>query len=122
MIKVSLILPLDNIEAADSTADIDTDAFFIVLGDLEPGRCQREFGRRDGELNEAPHLLDFFLFDVVRGIEPFDFAGNLAGERTRIERLNAGDSASSFPQRLPGFIGSDSHRRHQANACDYNPA
>ena len=122
VIEIGLILPLDDIEAADSAADANAGALLLALVDLEPRRGEREFGRRDGELNEAPHFLDFFFFDVVPWIERLDFAGDLAGKRSRVERLNPRDSASPFPQRLPGFVSSDSQRRHQAYARDDNPA
>src|SRR5260370_37237773 len=43
VVEVGLILTLDDIEAADSAADVDTDTLLVVLRDLAPGRSEREF-------------------------------------------------------------------------------
>ena len=32
---------------------------------FEAGACKGEIRRRDGELDESPHLLDFFFLDVM---------------------------------------------------------
>ena len=64
MIQIRPVLPLDHIESANAAADVDAGPFFVLLAHLEAGARQRTFGRRDGELNEAPHLLDFFFLDV----------------------------------------------------------
>ena len=49
----------------------------------------RRFGarirRRDGELDEPPHFLDFFFLDVLGGVEVLDLTGDAAVEAGGIE-------------------------------------
>ena len=65
-----LVLALDHLESADAAADVDARALgrFRIGIDLQPRARNGEVRRRDGELDEPPHLLDFFFFDVSRWV------------------------------------------------------
>ena len=58
--------------------------------DLQAGHLHGFVRGRDGEVDEAPHLLYFFLLDELQRIEVLDLGGDPAGEGGGIE---AGDPA-----------------------------
>ena len=108
--KIGLVLPLDHVEAADSAADANAGALFLALVDFKSGTRERAFGRRDGELDEAPHLLDFFFLDIDARLESLDLPGDLGRETRHIERLNPGNSGPPLPKRRPRFLGAHCQR------------
>src|ERR1017187_6348560 len=75
---------------------------------------------RDGELDEAPHLLDFFFLDVIARIETFDFAGDSAGKSRRVKRRDPRDAALGSKNRTPGQFRSNPQRRQQSDAGHYD--
>jgi len=92
------MLPFNNVESADATTDVNADAFLVLVRDLQSGVSEGIFARRDGELNKPPHLLDFFFFDELSGVEIFDLTRYLAGEGGGIEQLDAGNTALALQQ------------------------
>ena len=64
-----LVLALDHFESADAAADVDADALGVFGVHLQARTAPARIRRRDGELDEAAHLLDFFFFDVAGWIE-----------------------------------------------------
>ncbi len=102
------MLALDHFEPADPAADIDSHALFVFRRDLQAGALQGEIRRRDGELDEPPHLLDFFFFDVIGRVETLDLSGDLAGEGRGIELGNTGYAGLAGANRLPGRIRANS--------------
>ena len=72
---------------------MDADAFVILRGDLQARHLHRFIGCREGKVDEASHLLDFFLLDEIQRIEVGDFGRDLAGEGRGIEGCNAADAA-----------------------------
>ena len=102
MLQQVLVLALDDFEPADAAADVDADALGVLFGDLQPGGRKRVVSiAAMRHLDEAAHLLDFFLLDELRGIEMLDLAGDLAVERRRCRRIQCarcrcGTSSSAF--------------------------
>ncbi len=115
-----LVLALDHFESADAAADIDADLFLVLRRHFQAGVFEGELRRRNGELDEAPHLLNFFFLDVTGRIETFDLSRNPAGKRRGIELGNGSDAALSSTDGLPGRLGPDPKRRQQADAGHYN--
>src|SRR5258707_13828169 len=92
---------LDHFEPANAAADIYAVALvFVVIDNLEPGRLVRKFARRDGELNEAPHFLDFFFLDVKGWVEILHFTGDSTVETGGVETSNGSDAVVAS---LDGF-------------------
>ena len=73
-------------------------------------------------MDKAPHLLHFFFFDEVEGIEILDLGRYLAGKIAGVELSDAGHAALASKQPLPHFSGGVSHAADQADAGDYYPA
>ena len=55
----------------------------ISRRDLQSRIVHRELRRRDGELDEDVHLLDFFLLDELQRIEALHLAGEVRRELRR---------------------------------------
>ena len=117
-----LVFALDDFKSADAAADIDADALRVLLGDLEAAGAQRIQHRRDTHLDEAAHLLDFFLLDEAGRIEMLDLARDPAVERRRIEGLDARDAVAAFEQRLPGVLRGVANRGQETDTGDYDSA
>ena len=115
-----LVFALDYFETADSAADVYTNLFGNVRRHLQSGILQGEVRRRDGELNEAPHLLDFFLLDIIAWIETLDLSCNPAGKGRCVKRRNTRDAARGSKDGTPRQFRSNPQRRQQADAGHYN--
>ena len=74
------MLALDHVESADSGPDVHAHALGNFGRDLQARSLHGFIRRRQGEVDEASHLLQFFFLDELQGIEILDFGGNLAGE------------------------------------------
>ena len=117
------MLPLDHFESADAAADIHAGALGLVaVGDLEARGLEREFARRDGELNEAPHLLDFFFLDVERRIEVLHLARDAAIEAGGVEGGNRRDPVLALLDGFPDRFRADSNRSQHSDSSNYNSA
>jgi hypothetical protein len=106
-------------KAADAAADVDAGALSLSGRDHEPGVAFREAGgferklrRRDGELDEPPHLFDLFFLDVGGWIEALHLAGNAALKALRIERGDGTDTVLSALDGRPDGFGADSNRSY----------
>ena len=117
-----LVFALDHFESADSAADIDAGEFCILGGYFQAGALHGEIRRRDGELDEAPHFLDFFFFDVVGRIETLDLAGDAAAEFGGIEGGNGADAALPTLDGLPDRLSTDSDRSQHSDSGDNHSA
>jgi hypothetical protein len=102
-------------ESADSAADVDAHVLGLCGIHAQSGRTRGAVRRRDGELNEPPHLLDFFFFDVAGWIEALDLAGDPAGKKMGVESRDRSDAASARQNALPGCFGPDAYRGQQAH-------
>ena len=81
VLQQGLVLALDHFESADAAADVDADALGVLRAStFSPELESANSRRRDGELDEAPHLLDFFFLDVLGRVEILHLAGDPAGE------------------------------------------
>ena len=115
------MLPLDDVEAADPRADVDARALGQLPGEHEAGVLHGEVGGRQGEDDEAAHLLQLFLLDELEGVEVLDFAGEAAGVLRGVKEGDGGDAAAAGADRLPDFFGADAHAAEQADAGDHDP-
>ena len=116
------MLALDNVESTDPAADIDADPFRERWVDLQIGAPYGEIGSGDREEDEAAHLLEIFLVNVIERIEILDFTGDRTTEVFRIEQRNRADAIAGFEQRLPSSIGPDAHWRNHSDSGDDDPA
>src|ERR1019366_243880 len=114
------VLPFDYLEPADPAADINSHTLFVFRRYFQAGTRQGEIRRRNGELDEAPHLLDFFFLDVLRGVEPLDFSRDLAGEGRGIELGDTRNTGLAHANRLPRRFGANPQRREQPHAGYYH--
>ena len=87
------VFALDHVESADARADMHADVFGVFGGDLELRHLHCFIGSRDGEVDEAAHLLHFFFLDETEGVEVADLGGNLAGECGSVEPGDTVDAA-----------------------------
>jgi hypothetical protein len=115
MFEKGLVFALDDFKSADSAADVDTHVF--GLGGVHPqaSRTDGAIRRRDGELDESPHLLDFFFFDVAAWIESLDLAGDPAGKEVGVESRDRSDAAFARQYALPSRFGPDAYGGQQAH-------
>ncbi len=95
------MLALDDIEAADAGADVDTDAIGDLVGDLEAGVLHRFVRRGQGEVNEAAHLAGLFLIHELKGIEVLDLGGEADGVAGEIEGFDLAPFRSCRPSGRP---------------------
>ena len=101
----TLVFALDDLESADAAADVHADAFGNFRRYLQPRRTHGELARRDGELDEAAHLLDFFLLDKTQGIEAVDFGCDPCGKLRRVELSDGPDTAARGENTFPSVLG-----------------
>jgi hypothetical protein len=73
-------------------------------------------------VDEPSHLLDFFLFDELRGIEVFDLAGDLRVKQRGIESFDARNATAARKQRLPRLFRGIANGGQETNARDYDSA
>src|SRR5208283_3596080 len=71
-IEKSGVFAFDDIESADAGADVDANALGIFRRDLQAGHFERFIRGGQRQVDEASHLLVFFFFDEVEGIEVLD--------------------------------------------------
>ena len=117
------VLALDGGEPADARADEHADARGDLGRDRQLRVVDRELRRRDRELNEDVHLLQFFLLDELERVEALDLAGEPGRERCRVESRDRADAARARAQRIPVFLSAHADRGHQPDAGhDDSPA
>ncbi len=66
---------------------------------------------RQGQVDEAAHLLQLFFLDELQRIEILDLRRDLAGELRGIKLRDAGHAAFAGKQVLPDLLRGVSHRR-----------
>src|SRR5215471_15952303 len=93
MLQKSLVFALDYFESTDTAANVDAHFFGAFGGNLQAGIGKGEIRRRDGELDESPHLLDLFFLDVERGVEPLHLSSDAAGKRRSVKLGDSGYAA-----------------------------
>ena len=59
------VFAFNHFKRADAAADVDADPACVFLLHDQAGLSDREVRSRQGKLDEAAHLLDFFALDVV---------------------------------------------------------
>jgi len=116
------VFSFDDVEPSDPRADVHAHAFVILRRDLQFRHFQRFIRGGDAQMNEAPHLLNFFLFDEIQGVEVLNLGGNLAGKGGGVEPGNACDTTLAGKQSLPHHVGGIAHATDQAETRDYDPA
>src|SRR5208337_4434122 len=116
------VLALNDVESADAGPDMHADMLGVLRGDLQFRHLERFVAGGDSQVDEAPHLLQFFFFDVVQRVEVLDLGGDLAGKVAGVETGNAGHAALAGDERLPHFFGGIAHAADQAEPRDYDPA
>jgi hypothetical protein len=115
------ILP-DDVESADARRDVDAGGVRGLRYDFQPGHAHAEIGGGDRQLNEPGHLLEFFFFDPVQGIEIFHFTGDAAVKRADVEMGNGADTAFAGLEAGPDLFGADTASADQPNTGHYNSA
>ena len=116
------MLAFDDVEPSDPRADVNANAFVVLRSDLQFRHLQRLIRGGDAQMNEAPHLLNFFFLDEIQRVEVLNLGGNLAGKGGGVEPGNACDTALACKQGLPHHVGGIAHATDQAETRDYDPA
>ncbi len=114
------VLGFEELQAADTGADVDARAFGVAGADLVARVGQRLTRRRDGEVGEGIHLADVLLVHHRQRVEPAHLSRY---PRTVVARVEAGDrSDAAFPgkQGLPRALAIEAQRRQQPDAGDDN--
>src|SRR4029077_999845 len=104
------VLALDDVEAADSRADVHTNAFRDLGSDVQTRHLHRFVRGAHTEMNEAAHLAGFFFLDEIQRIEVLDFGGDSAGKPGGIKTGNRCDAAFAREEIGPGLRARVSHR------------
>ena len=115
------VLALDHVESADAGADVHADTFGVLGRDLQAAGLHRFIRRREGEVDEAAHFLDFFFLDEIQRVEVLDLGGNLARVSGGVELGDSSDAALAREQVLPDFLRGVADSTDQANAGNYDP-
>src|SRR5258708_13306480 len=74
------VLARDNLQPADAGADEDAHAVCDLGCDLEARLDEGFLCRREGEMDEAPHLARFLLVHEIERVEVFDLAAKCYGK------------------------------------------
>ena len=112
----------DQRKATDPRSDDDAEAIAVFFLGIDPGVLDGHLRRGDGVVDEGVGLFDLFFFDPVCGVEAADFAGDLAGERGRIEFGDAADAGPPFEQTFPRRLVAHAEGRDHADAGDDDAA
>src|SRR5580692_12232011 len=116
------MLTLDHVEPADSGSDMHSSPGRNFFRDLETRGFHGLVGRGQGQVDEPPHLLQFFFLDEIQRIEVLYFGCDLASELRGVEMSNPGDPAPAREQVSPNLFGGVAHPADQANASNYDPS
>ena len=110
------VFALDDVEPADARRNVH--AYFIEIRVLRfpCGHLDGKIRARQGHLNEAAHLLQFFFLDPPEGIEIFNLAANFAIKSCGVKKRNGADTALPGHEVGPTFLGSDAQRADQSDA------
>src|SRR5262249_46046211 len=123
------MLPLNDVESADTRPDMNPYPRRYFRSDLQAGRLHRLIRGRQGQVDKARHFLELFLFDELQRFEVLDFGRNLAGKLWKVflfERallnsfLNACPPALARQQALPHLFCGVAYRTDQAQASNYD--
>src|ERR1044072_8708063 len=95
------MLALDGPEISDAAADVGTDVFRNIVGDLQSAVIDR-----------------FLLLDIVERIETLNFAGEADRELFRIKLLDVIRATLAFHERGPGGLDRVPHGCNQAETGD----
>src|SRR4029453_8351019 len=117
------MLPFDDLESADPAADHHPDARGIARVDVQPALRHRHRRRRDGELDEAPALLDLLPIQPLLWIETFDLSGKTRRMARRVEERDRREPRLSREDGGPRVLGAQPDGGHESDARhDYAPA
>ena len=116
LLEQHAMFALDHLEAADAAADDDAHARGVVGPHDQAAGREGDVGGRDGELDEAPALLDVLAVDPPQRVEPFHLAGKSRGVAGGVKQRDRRDPGSSGEDALPRLVGADAERRDQPNA------
>ena len=110
------VLALDDLEAADAAADHHAHARRVVGADDQAAGRHRHVGGRDGELDEAPALLDVLAVDPSQRVEGLDLAGKSRGVSCCVKQRDGRDPGAAGEDALPRLLGADAERRYKSDA------
>src|SRR6202047_1600210 len=116
------MLALDDVESADTGADVNAGGIRNVRSDFQRGHLHREIGGGQRELNEPARFLQFFFLDPVQRIEIADFSGDAAIKSGGVKMSDGADAALACQQIAPDLIGPNATTADQPNACNDNSA
>ena len=102
-------------ETADSGAEVNRRAVRVERAE-NVAQLNRFRRRGDRELSAAIHLDDFGLFQPVKRVEVFHFAGETRLDARRVEARDRADSANAGFEVRPKIPNADSERRYGAHA------
>ena len=110
---------LDDFQAAQTNTNKTPGAVPLLVTEFEPRSFEGHLAGADGEGDEACHLLQLLLGDVLGRLPLL----HLSREAARVlvadlELGDGGDPASPSDERLPGFFGPDAVGRDQTDSGD----
>src|SRR5207253_8740387 len=116
------VLAFDHIETTDTGSDVHPDTSGKFGREFQPRHLHRLICRGQGEVDEAAHLLEFFLVDELQRVETLDLGRDLAGKIGRIKLRNPRHSAFAGEQVLPRLVRGVPDCTDQAQTGDYDPS
>src|SRR5262249_40883398 len=108
-----VVVTLDHILLARSSAHGDTDARTVQWSDIDAGILERHASCRYRELRAASHALRFPRADVSRRIEILYLGSDMRGKAGAIEGFDRADTVRACSQVLPKRCSPCSNRRDQ---------
>src|SRR5262249_48901328 len=116
------MLAFNDVKTADARPDVHAHALGIFRRDRQSRHLDRFIGRRQGEVDEAAHLFDFFLVDEIQRVKILDLSGNLAGEIGRVKTGDPGYAALSCDNIFPNLGARVAYAADQAQTSNNNPS
>src|SRR5436305_2349706 len=104
------MLALDDVESTDAGRNVNAHFIEVRILRLPVGGLHGKIRPGQRNLNEARHLLEFFFFDPLEGVEVFHFSGDFAIESGGVEMCNGRNAAASGDEVPPAFLRADSQR------------
>ncbi len=98
------MLVLNLLDPADPRADDGADPIGVFLGEIHAAVLHGLNGRGNRQLAETVHPLGVPFVDVAGHIEMLDFAPEMHGICTGVERFDRGDPTATFAQRIEKLV------------------
>ncbi len=116
------MFPLDDLEASDSTTDINAYTLRIFFLHLQPRMGDCKFAGGNRKLDKAGRLFNIFLIEKIPRIKAFHFACNSARNGGGVKERDRSDPRAARQRSTPSLFGPDAQRTHESDSSHNNTA